>query len=85
MTAAVLQPRASQGAYAAHHGIRRATELACMVRDEGPCGIGEYLDRLDREALYALTVSLAAMVPIDTPVEDLLSWLEPISGGTVAA
>jgi hypothetical protein len=82
----VLDVRPTQGAYAAYHGIRRGMELAVMVRDEGPCAIGAFLDELDRSDLYALTVALAAMVPVDTATPDeLLSWLEPLADGIVAA
>lgn len=72
-----LAPRPAQGGTAARAAIRRATRLAGMVRDEGPDGLGAYLDELDREQLYAITVTLAAMVDVDSTVEDLLGWLVP--------
>lgn len=74
----IHRPRPSQGGQAARDGIRRAQHLAALVRDEGPDGIGAYLDDLDQNQLYALTVTLAAMVPLDQPADDLLAWLEPV-------
>ena len=73
-----LAPRPAQGSTAARSAMVRAHRLAGMVRDEGPDGIGAYLDELDRDQLYALTVTLAAMVPIDQPAAELLGWLEPL-------
>lgn len=70
--------RPTQGGRAAASAIARATALACMVRDESADTIGDYLDALDREQLYALTVALAAMVDPDDRVEDRLAWLEPL-------
>jgi len=70
--------RPTQGGRAAASAISRATTLACMVRDESADTIGDYLDDLDRDQFYALTVALAAMVPVDQPVEQLLGWLEPL-------
>lgn len=73
----VPPPRPTQGARAALAAIERAQNLACMVRDEGADGIGPYLDRLTPDQHYALTVTLAAMVPLDQTVEELLGWLAP--------
>lgn len=60
----------------ARNSINRATELVCLVRDEGADTIGTWLNRLDRQALYGLTVTLAAMVPDDATVDELLAWIE---------
>lgn len=60
----------------AYYSLERAQELACMVRDEGRDAIGAFLDRLDRQALYGLTVALAAMVPVDRPAHDLIAWID---------
>ena len=68
--------RPAQGDTAARAARRRAQHLAGLVREEGPDGIGAYLDELDREQLYAVVVTLAAMVPLDTPVAELLAWLD---------
>lgn len=70
------QPRDAQGPIAARSALRRAQHLAGLVRTEGPDGIGAYLDALDREQLYAVVVTLAAMVPDDVPVSELLAWLD---------
>lgn len=72
-------PRPAQGGRAAAAAIRRAAALACLVRDEGTDGIGAFLDDLDTDQLYALTVALAAMVDPDVDVpEDRLAWVTPI-------
>lgn len=73
-----LAPRPTQGGVAATAAIRRAMRLAGMVRDEGPDTIGAYLDPLTPDQLYALTVTLAAMVDVDRTEEELLGWLQPI-------
>lgn len=70
--------RPAQGGLAARSAIVRAQALACLVRDEGPDSIGAYLDALTSDELYALTVTLAAMVPVDQPAAELLGWLEPV-------
>ncbi len=57
-------------------GVERASELAVMVRDESREAIGRYLDRLDRQALYAVTVTLAAMVDPEQSLEELLEWVD---------
>lgn len=74
MTLPVTDARPTQGSRAAQHAIRRAADLICAVRDEGACGIARHLDDLTTEQHYALTVTLAAMVPDDRPVEQLLAW-----------
>jgi len=68
--------RPAQGPMAARSAVMRAQHLAGLVRDEGPDGIGAYLDALEPDQLYALVVALAAMVPLDTPVADLLAWVD---------
>lgn len=64
--------------YAAHIAVRRAGELAVMVRDESRETIAAFLDPLDRQNLYALVVALAAMVPDDVPQADLLAWVDEL-------
>lgn len=76
--AAYPAPRPTQGGRAAAMAIRRAQALACLVRDEDATATGAYLDRLTGDQLYALVVTLAAMVPVDQPAAELLGWLEPI-------
>lgn len=72
-------PRAGE---LAHWSLKRAQSLACLVRDEGRDAIGDFLDRLDQQALYGLCVALAAMAPVDVPAADLIAWID---GGEVAA
>lgn len=71
-------PRATQGGVAARSAIIRATALTCLVRDDGPDTIGAYLDDLNLDQLYALVVTLAAMVPDDQRVDDLLGWVDDL-------
>lgn len=68
--------RGTQGTTAANSAIIRAQNLAGMVREEGPDAVGRYLDALNRPQLYALTVTLAAMVDVDQTPNDLLAWLD---------
>lgn len=67
--------RPAQGSRAGQTALQRAQEFVGIVREEGPDGIGAYLDALDRDALYGLVVGCAAMVPLDQTPSDLLAWL----------
>lgn len=67
--------RDTQGTHAANGAIQRAQYFAGMVRDHGPDAIGAYLDELTPDQHYALTTTLAAMIPLDVPVSDLLAWI----------
>lgn len=67
--------RPAQGSRAGMAALTRAQHLAGMVRDCGPDAIGAYLDNLTSDELYALTVTLAALVPIDQTPAELLDWL----------
>lgn len=69
----------------AHHSLNRATELVVRVRDEGVDSIAELLDPLDRQALYGLTVALAALVPDDQPRDVLLAWMDDWTPGAETA
>lgn len=60
------------------HAVRRAGELVVMVRDESRETIAEYLDEMSPQALYAVVVALAAMVPDDVPQADLLAWVDEL-------
>jgi hypothetical protein len=71
-----LPARTAQGTQAAVTAMSRAQYFAGLVRDSGPCAIGDYLDALSTDELYALTTTLAALVPIDTTPAELLGWLE---------
>lgn len=68
-------PRA-EASRAAVNAIERAATLVTLVRDEGPDSIAAVLDRCDTQGLYALVTVLAAMVPDDRPVHELLAWTE---------
>jgi hypothetical protein len=68
----------------ANHAMNRAAELVVMVRDEGTDAIGAFLDRCDRQGLYALVVTLAAMVPDDAPMDELLAWITAATEGVAA-
>lgn len=51
-----------------------ALRLVGIVRDEGQDAVAGVLHPLDLRELYALAVVLAAMVPDDRPLSDLLGW-----------
>lgn len=55
--------------------LPKALELVCLVRDEGPDAIGAWLAKLNRAERRALPVILAAMVPDDQPIDELLGWI----------
>lgn len=71
----LVPTRTTQGTHAATQAIRRAQTFAGLVRDEGPDSIGAFLDNLTGDEHYALTVTLAAMLPIDHTPADLLDWI----------
>lgn len=76
-------PRAHPGGGMLVRSARdRAASLVCMVRDESADSVGAFLDRLDRQNLYALTVVLACMVPDDRSMDDLLDWIDADEHGT---
>lgn len=52
-----------------------ATEFAGIVREENHEGIGRFLAALAPWEWPAFVVTLAAMVPDDRPVGDLLAWV----------
>jgi len=56
--------------------LPRALELAGSIRDEGHEAVAAVTDPLDRDELVALAVALAAMVDVDAPASDLLSWTD---------
>jgi len=59
----------------------RATELALAVRDEDPADVWDSLSRLDRYQLQALSVTLAALLPVDATRSELTGWLEAMAQG----
>ena len=75
ITKTTIRPAA--GPLAGRHALDAAIRLVSLVREEGPDGIGEFLDRRTRDGLYGLVTALAAMVPDDQTPEDLLAWLVP--------
>jgi len=63
------------------NALDRAQRLAAIVHgDGGPDEVAQLLTGLDREALYALCVALAAMVDVDRTVAELLAWYEKSQG-----
>jgi len=54
--------------------VTLAQLLVGAVHDDGPGEVAALLTRLDTAELYALTVTLAAMVPTDRTVTELLAW-----------
>lgn len=61
--------------------LHRAQQLACIVHGDGSArDVANLLEPLDVGDLYALAVSLAALVDIDRPLTDLLAWYEIASG-----
>lgn len=60
----------------AEEAVRVAQRLACAIRDDGAYEVARITDPLSREQLVALAVALAAMVPLDRPVADLLAWVD---------
>lgn len=73
--------RLAQGESAARGARQRAAYLTRLVRDEGPDGIGAYLDALTGDQLYAVIVTLAAAVPADVPLSRLLAWVDNLEDG----
>lgn len=70
------QPRAHpDGHRLVGPALERATALVTIVRDEGADGVARVLDNCDRDALSAIIVVLAAMVPDDVPRDRLLAWV----------
>lgn len=72
----IAATRTAQGTKAANSALVRAQHLAGMVREQGVDSIGPYLDALTPDELYALTVTLAAMVDLDRSPAELLAWLD---------
>lgn len=74
--ATVQPPRDTQGPRAGVAALARAQALAALVRDHGPDTTGPWLDALTRAELYAVTVALAAMLPVDESPAALLDWID---------
>lgn len=57
-----------------------ATELVCQVHDWDAAEIRKTLTGFGEDGLRALCVVLAAMVPDDQPLDDLIAWTheEPV-------
>ena len=70
------------GAELADAAVLHAQRLACAVRDDGAWEVARITDGLSRDELVALAVVLAAMVPLDRSVADLLAWInDPLPAG----
>lgn len=52
-----------------------ATRLACMVRDEDGDAVAAYLATLTPTECAHLPIVMAALIPVDRTVDDLLSWI----------
>ncbi|MER5322397.1 DUF7368 family protein [Streptosporangium roseum] len=57
------------------HLLTIATHLACMVRDESGDSVAAYLDTLTSTERAHLPIIMAALIPVDRTVNDLLSWI----------
>jgi hypothetical protein len=53
-----------------------ATNLACRVRDDQPRDVWTDIVALEQTRLLACCIALAAMVPVDRPVSELLAWTD---------
>ncbi|WP_141575940.1 hypothetical protein [Actinomadura sp. WMMA1423] len=53
-----------------------ATDIICLVRDLDPDGVKDWCarNRITGQAAQELIVLLAAMVPDDRPISELLAW-----------
>lgn len=72
---------------AAERAVVDAMDLAVAVRDVDPRDLWRELDALrvcDPRRLLAAAVGLAAMVPVDRPVRELLAWTESFDVQEVA-
>ncbi|MBG0818453.1 hypothetical protein [Planomonospora sp. ID82291] len=54
--------------------IELACDLACIVRDEGADAAQRFLQKIPDGHRALLPIMLAAMIPDDRPVTDLLAW-----------
>lgn len=71
----------------AHQAALDAVDLVAAVRDYDPREVWGTLhlrNQRDPLRLIALCVALAAMVPVETPVSELLAWTEPLAAKEVA-
>lgn len=68
-----------------------AADLTCRVRDHDAVGVEQAIGGMSVLHLRALAVVLAAMVPDDQPLDDLIAWTrcprgpEPITPERAAA
>lgn len=66
----------------AYTAVLDAQDLAMDVRDVDPREVWGTLAlwaERDPLRLYAAVTALAAMVPVETPVSELLAWTEPLT------
>jgi hypothetical protein len=67
---------------AAERALLDAMDISMAVRDVDPRDLWADLEALQtaqHHRLLAAVVALAALVPIDSPVSELLAWTEPLS------
>ncbi|TMR03010.1 hypothetical protein ETD86_54065, partial [Nonomuraea turkmeniaca] len=77
MPAALAQPDTGPRADAdqlASDAIRRACDLACVIRDDGPDAALRTIQQIPADTVPLVMIMLAAMVPDDQPATTLLAW-----------
>jgi hypothetical protein len=57
----------------------QAADLACRIRDEDPADIHADIGNMNHAYLVELVTVMAAMIPDDKPVSELLAWIAPPS------
>lgn len=76
---AVRYPAPSDVEQLVEQSIEDAAEAVCRVREESPGALWADLTGMSPERVLALVFTLAAMVPDDRTVGDLLAWTEPLA------
>lgn len=71
--------------YLPARAVERAQRLVYAVHECGPEATAAILEPLDRQDLYALAVTLAAMVDPEKRPSELLAWCEPKAAGRRSA
>ncbi|MEU4229551.1 hypothetical protein AB0F17_35085 [Nonomuraea sp. NPDC026600] len=58
----------------ASDAIRRACELACVIRDDGPDAALQAIQQMPADTIPLVMIMMAAMIPDDQPATTLLAW-----------
>ncbi|OZE04363.1 hypothetical protein CH249_25865 [Rhodococcus sp. 05-2255-3B1] len=66
----------------AEQSIEVAAEVICRIREEDTHGLWADLSRMTPNCLLSLVFTLAAMVPDDRTVGQLLAWTEPLAAAS---